>query len=67
MNMRRIIEFMWLAIAAVSAVEMYIGFSESGFSDQHFQLFGILFVTAGFMYFFRKRQRKNIENRKNQS
>ena len=67
MNMRRIIEFMWLAIAAVSAVEMYIGFAESGLSNQHFQLFGILFVTAGFMYFFRKRQRKNLENRKNQS
>ena len=65
--MRRIIEFMWLAIAAVSAVEMYIGFAESGLSNQHFQLFGILFVTAGFMYFFRKRQRKNLENRKNQS
>lgn len=65
MNIRRIIEIMWLAVAAVSLVEMVIGFRESGFSDQHFQLFAVVFFTAVFMYFFRKRQRKKSENRQN--
>ena len=65
MNMRRLIEIMWLVIAAVSLIEMIVGYRESGFKSEHFQLFAILFVASSFMYFFRKRQRKNIENRKN--
>lgn len=62
--MRRMIEIMWLAIAAVSCVEMFIGYENGGFSNQHFQLFALIFVTAGFMYYIRKRQRKNIEKQK---
>lgn len=65
--MRRLIEIMWLAIAAVSVVEMYIGYTKSGFKDENFQLFAILFVASGFMYFFRKRQRTAIEKRKSES
>ena len=61
--MRRFIEIMWLAIAAISLVEMAVGFRETGFSDKHFQLFAVVFVTSTFMYFFRKRQRKKMEER----
>ena len=65
--MRRFIEIMWLAIAAVSVVEMYIGFQQKGISSQHFQLFGIVLIAAVFMYFLRKRQRKNIDSNKNKN
>ena len=63
--MRRLIEIMWLVIAAVSLVELIIGYRESGFKSENFQLFAIIFVAAAFMYFIRKRQRRNIEKRKN--
>ncbi len=65
--MRRFIEIMWLVISAVSLVEMAVGFNSEGWKGEHFQIFGILFVAATFMYFFRKRQRKRIEDRKNNS
>lgn len=54
-----------MAIAAISIIEMIVGYKKSGFKDENFQLFAILFVASTFMYFFRKRQRKNIEGRKN--
>ena len=63
--MRRLIEIMWLVIAAVSLVELIIGYRESGFKSENFQLFALIFVAAAFMYFIRKRQRRNIEKRKN--
>ncbi|MCC6721364.1 MAG: hypothetical protein IT243_04125 [Bacteroidia bacterium] len=62
--MRRFIEIMWLAIAAISIVEMIVGYNQKGISSQHFQLFGLVFVVAVFMYFLRKRQRKNIDSNK---
>ena len=62
--MRRIIEIMWLAISAVSLVELFLGYRRAGFKDENFQLFAILFVAATFMYFFRKRQRTKEETRK---
>lgn len=62
--MRRFIEIMWLAIAAISIVEMIVGYKQKGISSQHFQLFGLVFVVAVFMYFLRKRQRKNIDSNK---
>lgn len=63
--MRRFIEIMWMAIAAVSLVEMVIGYQKGGFANENFQIFGVLTIASGFMYFFRKRQRKNIEGRRN--
>jgi LPXTG-motif cell wall-anchored protein len=63
--MRRFIEIMWLAIAAFSAVEMAVGFKNGGFKNENFLIFAILLFASTFMYFFRKRQRKNIEKRKN--
>ena len=62
--MRRFIEIMWLGIAAISLVEVFIGYREEGIGSEHFQLFSIIFVTAAFMYFWRKRQRKNLEKTK---
>ncbi len=63
--MRRFIEIMWMAIAAVSLVEMVIGYQKGGFGNENFQIFGVLAIASGFMYFFRKRQRKKMEDRKN--
>lgn len=63
--MRRFIEIMWLVIAAVSLIELIVGYREGGFKSEHFQLFALVFASSAFMYFFRKRQRKNIENRNN--
>ncbi|MCB9252120.1 MAG: hypothetical protein H6605_06605 [Flavobacteriales bacterium] len=63
MKIRRIIELMWLGVAAVSIIEMAVGYMEGGFKNQHFQIFGVIAFTAFFMYFFRKRQRKKLENR----
>jgi LPXTG-motif cell wall-anchored protein len=54
-----------MAIAAVSLVEMVIGYQKGGFANENFQIFGVLTIASGFMYFFRKRQRKNIEGRRN--
>lgn len=53
-----------MAIAAVSLIEMIVGYGDAGFKSEHFQLFAVVFVASAFMYFFRKRQRKNMENRK---
>ena len=63
--MRRFIEIMWMAIAAVSLVEMLIGYKQEGFTGEHFQVFAMVFVASAFMFFFRKRQRKKMEDRKN--
>jgi LPXTG-motif cell wall-anchored protein len=52
-------------VVAVSLVEMVIGYQKGGFANENFQIFGVLAIASGFMYFFRKRQRKNIEGRKN--
>jgi len=62
--MRRVIEIMWLAISAISLVEVYFGYKAGGFKNENFQLFAIIFVAATFMYFLRKRQRSAIEKHK---
>ena len=54
--MRRFIEIMWMAIAAVSLVEMVIGYQKGGFANENFQIFGVLAIASGFMYFFRKKR-----------
>ncbi|NUM31687.1 MAG: hypothetical protein HUU47_05120 [Bacteroidetes bacterium] len=60
--MRRFIEIMWLAIAAVSVVEIIIAYKQQGASSRNLQMFGVVLVVALFMYFLRKRQRKNIDS-----
>jgi len=62
--MRRIIEYMWMVIAAISLIELIVGFRQEGIKSQNFQLFAIIFATATFMFFLRKRQRKFIEKNK---
>lgn len=56
---------MWLAIAAISVVEMIVGYMNEGVASKDLLMFGIVLVVALFMYFLRKRQRKNIESHKN--
>lgn len=53
---------MWLAIAAVSVVEIIIAYKQQGASSRNLQMFGVVLVVALFMYFLRKRQRKNIDS-----
>ena len=61
--MRRFVEIMWLAVAAITAVEAYMSFSASGFAQRTYVMIGVFFV-ALFMYSLRKRQRRNYERRK---
>jgi hypothetical protein len=49
--MRRIIEYMWMVIAAISLIELIVGYRQEGYKSQHFQLFAIIFITATFMFF----------------
>ncbi len=63
--MRRFIEIMWLVISAVSLIEMVVGYRADGLKSEHLHIFGLVFVASTFMYFFRKRQRRVIEKRKN--
>jgi len=55
---------MWLGIAAISIIEMIVGYKAGGFNHEHFKLFALIFVAATFMYFLRKRQRRNIDKNK---
>ena len=56
--MRRFVEILWMAIAAVSLVELVISYRAVGFnSDTQ------VYAVAGFMYFFRRRQRSKLESR----
>lgn len=61
--MRRLIEIVWMAIAAISLVEGYITFRAKGF-DQDAQVFLFVFFVSAFMYFFRRRQRLKLEKMK---
>lgn len=61
--MRRFVEIMWLAVAAITAVEGYMSYSESGFAQRTYVMIGVFFI-ALFMYSLRKRQRRNYEQRK---
>lgn len=63
--MRKFVEILWMAIAAVSLVELVISFRAVGFNHDT-QVYAIVFVVAGFMFFFRRRQRSKLENRNNQ-
>ena len=48
-SMMRIVEIAWLAVAAMSLVEVFIRWEED--RDNAF-MFGGFFLLAGFMYFF---------------
>lgn len=64
MNIRRIVEIVWLAVAAVCVVEFYLEFQDHKFSQKAIILLGGLIV-ALFMYSLRKRMRKKIEDYNN--
>ncbi len=61
--MRRLVEIVWMAIAAISLVEGYIAFQSNGFSKE-VQIFAFVFLVSVFMYFLRKRQRTQLQKRK---
>jgi len=61
--MRRFVEIVWLAVAAIAAVEAYMAFKDSGFAQRTYVMIGA-FCVALFMYSLRKRQRRNYERRK---
>ena len=60
--MRRFVEILWMAIAAVSLVELVISYRAVGFNSDT-QVYAIVAAVAGFMYFFRRRQRSKLESR----
>ena len=64
---RRIIEIMWLTIAAVSLVELFIALKEYGFRHQKSLIFSFLSVVSIFMYFLKKKQRRQWEKNKNET
>ena len=60
----RVVEIAWLAVAAVSLVEVYFRWNDDRNSAY---MFGGFFLVAAFMYYFRKRQRiKYISRKQNQ-
>ncbi len=61
--MRRFVEIVWLAVAAIAAVEAYMAFKDFGFTQRTYVMIGA-FCVALFMYSLRKRQRRNYEQRK---
>jgi uncharacterized membrane protein len=65
MKLRRFIEIVWLAVAAVAAVETYISYTStpSGFKDRTYILLLVL-GTAIFMYALRRRQRTKMNKNK---
>lgn len=60
--MRRFIEIVWMAIAAISVVEGYITYKSFGF-NQDAQVFVFVFFVSAFMYFLRRRQRLRLAKR----
>ena len=60
MNLRRIVEIAWLLVAAVSSVEFYISYRDTGFSTRTIVLL-VAIVVALFMYSLRKRMRRKME------
>lgn len=64
LKMMRIVEIMWLVVAAVCLYEVIIGIN-GPYTDKYFIMVGGLFVGV-FMYFFRRNSRRRIEARRNQ-
>jgi len=61
--MRRFVEIMWLAVAAITAVEGYLSYTSSGWVQRTYMMIGV-FALSIFMYYMRKRQRIAINKRK---
>lgn len=57
----RIVELAWMAVAAVSVVEIYMRWNNQ---DTKFWLFVLALCVSVFMYIFRKKQRINYIRRK---
>jgi tryptophan-rich sensory protein len=60
--MRRFIEFVWLALAAICLVEGVISWQAYGFEHDNTIIFLMVFLASVFMYFFRRYQRTKREN-----
>ncbi len=60
-KLNRIIQIIWLAVAAVAAVEGFIAYREEGGFNQRVYLMIGAFVVAIAMYTLRKRQGKTIK------
>ncbi|MCB0733200.1 MAG: hypothetical protein H6608_05155 [Flavobacteriales bacterium] len=60
MKLRRIVEIVWLAVAAFAAVEGYISYTKEKFGNNTI-LMVVVFVMAIAMYTLRRRQRMNME------
>lgn len=63
LNIRRIIELVWLALAAVCTVEFYISLQKIGFTGDTIIFLAAMIISL-VMYYIRKRGRKAFENRK---
>ena len=60
-RLNRIIQIIWLAIAAIAAVEGFIAYRDGGGFNQRVYLMIGAFVVAIAMYTLRKRQGKSIK------
>ena len=56
----RIVEIMWIAIAAISIVEIYANWGDN---RNRAYMFAAFFALAVFMFFFRRRMRLRYEKR----
>lgn len=59
--MRRIVELMWLALAAITAVEAVIAYKELGWDQRTFMMIGVFLISI-FMYRMRHKQRVKKAN-----
>lgn len=60
MNLRRIVEIVWLGVAAFAAVEGYISYTKQGMGNDTI-LMMVVFAMAIGMYVMRRRQRINLK------
>ena len=58
-RLNRIMQIVWLAVAAVAAVEAYITHRDFGFTNRVYLMLGV-FVVGLAMYTLRRRQGKNM-------
>lgn len=58
MNLRRIVEIVWLGVAAFAAVEGFISYRKEGFGSNT-MLMVVVFAMAVAMYTLRRKQRMN--------